>query len=937
MKTTKKKKKTSLLQLGIIIILLVTACVIRDEPEKDKEPQNIPVQSIEFISAVFENDPNPLSFEDNPAPSMNVDIDVTFTLTAKINPGNAANKGIIWHSSNTNIASINDSGNSAVITTKNHGAAVITIMSAGETASGGIASRTLSITVEQPQIIPVQSIDFGPPVIADDPVNIITGTVLHLTAIIKPDNATNKGITWDSNNVKVAAISGSGDTRNITAVGPGTAHITVLSAGMTENGVPAARTLIINVSDPTGEIEVGSITLEPKTLTFTDGGPNQTLTAAILPVDAVNKTLKWGSNNINVAVVESSGGNTAIIKPIAPGTATITVTSAVKNTVYATCSVTVNEIGVSSITLDKKELSLTVGGAGETLTAAVLPANAANKNLQWISGNPAIAEVESSGSNTAIVTPKASGTVTITVKSEANNTALDTCLVNVTGLPVITAPAGWIGSNDRLTVDANGFLRNRQGQEVVLRGINLGGWTLQESWMCPIYGLDQEWANLMTIEEMEKRGWSAAEIQALFDLYQENWITEDDFDWLQNEGINFLRISFWYRNFMSDDKGNWINNDDGSSFVTTNPGFKLLDWAFAQAAKRGMYVCLMMHGAVGGQSTGHGTGTLGKNELYTNPAYEQYTVNLWKAIVNRYKDEPVMAVLDLLGEPNNNSAIYSSTTNNTWEAGSRRSIYETVRIYDRLYRELRPISSDIILDMEAIWWAFTLPDPKLVYSGSPVNPSTLSTNWRDGENVSQTSSTAAQWGGKTVPWVNVMYSMHLYDSTLADVTSQVNGLVGLRNNFKVAVMNGEFNNDSTTAPSGFSNLQHWAYQQYSTNIITWASWTYKIATNGNQGNWSLHSAWRIVVNPMTDSQATIRQRWGSTLRTWMPRASSTEPFVYNTASGQNISGYQQRPDALSFWRTGLNLTISGVWTKSTASGFPVGGILGPITGAAAAK
>jgi len=904
----------------LIIIIFITACKNNEiNSEKNKEPQNIPVQSVEFLSAIFEDGTPPLNFEGINNPAMNVQPDTSFTLTAKVKPDSASNQKIIWNSSNPNAAVISGSGNTAGITVKNpetNPTTTITIMSEGETASGGIASGTLVITIEQPQVVLVQSIDFGPPIIADNPMSLITGESFILTAIITPANAVNKSIIWDSNEPEVAALSGSGDTRQVTAMSAGTALITILSAGMTENGLPASRTLTINVSDPTGEIEVDSITLNPDTLIFTNGNPGQTLTAVVLPNDAADKTLQWGSGNNAVAKVESTGSFTAIVTPTAPGTTTITVRSAVKNTVYATCSVTVNEIGVSAIHLDKKELTLSLGSTGETLTTNIFPDNAANKNLQWTSGNNDIATVVSTGANTAFVTPKAGGTVSITVRgTEANNNVFDTCTVTV--IPS-AAPSGWIGSNDRLTVDTNGYLRNKLGQEVVLRGTNLGGWMLQESWMCPVWGNDLEWAVLNTIEAMESQGFSPQQIQTLFDTYQDNWITEEDFNWLESQGVNFVRISFWYRNFMSDDQGTWINNDDGSSPVTTNPGFKRLDWAFAQAAKRGIYVCLMMHGAVGGQSTGHGTGTLGKNELYTNSAYEQHTVDLWKAITVRYKDEAVIAVYDLLGEPNNNSEQYRPTTNNIWDAGSERAIYETVRIYDRFYREVRAINPEIICDMEAIWWTWALPDPKLVYNGTPVtNPNIL--NSTGGAQIPGTSA-SRQWAGKTTPWTNVMYSMHLYDNNQPDLISQTSALINARTDWKVAVMIGEFNN----CPNDNQSLQTWAYNQYNNNKISWASWAYKVAGH-NQGFWSLHQAAdRQRLNPATASYNQILSSWGPTLRTFQPGT-----LTYT-------QGYQQQ-GMYSFFSAGLNHVVNGVWTKSTVNGFPAGGALGPITAAAAAK
>jgi len=405
---------------------------------------------------------------------------------------------------------------------------------------------------------------------------------------------------------------------------------------------------------------------------------------------------------------------------------------------------------------------------------------------------------------------------------------------------------GWIyrglplTADDTITVNADGYLENRKGEAVVLRGINLGGWLIQESWMCPVYGIDREWALLDTIREMEKRGWSAAEIQELFDTYQDNWLTEDDFNFLKSLKINYVRLPFWYRNFMSDDKGSWIHNDDGSGAETTNPGFKRFDWAIEQAKSRGMYVIPALHGAVGGQAMSHGTGTLRKNELYTNPAYEQYTANLWKAIAKRYKDEPAIAAFDLLGEPNNNDGYEGA---NNWPSGSPRAVHETIRLYDRLYREVRSVSPDRILMFEAVWDMGALPDPAYVHNGP----------------LDQTD----HYSGKTVVWENVLYSMHLYDHSKRNIDKGVNELKNARSVWKVAVIVGEFKND-------VEGLQGYAYKLYNTNKYSWSSWTYKIA-GSNMGSWSLYqSIFKPNVNPMTDSYETIKQKWGETLRTFRP-------------------------------------------------------------------
>jgi aryl-phospho-beta-D-glucosidase BglC (GH1 family) len=449
----------------------------------------------------------------------------------------------------------------------------------------------------------------------------------------------------------------------------------------------------------------------------------------------------------------------------------------------------------------------------------------------------------------------------------------------------------WIGADDALEVDADGYLRNRKGRELVLRGVNLGGWMLQESWMCPVFGRDREWANLDTIRAMEDRGWTAAQIQELFDTYQDNWITVDDFDFFKAQGVNSIRIPFWYRNFMSDEAGAWINNDDGSGADTANPGFRRLDWAITQAKKRGIYVILDMHGVPGGQSMDHSCGTIGKNEVYTNAEYEQITVDLWAAIARRYKDEPAVAAYDLLNEPQNNGGFSGP---NAWAPGSNRAIHETVRLYDRLYREIRAVDPDTIVIMEGIW-SMNLPNPAYVHSGA------INANER--------------YSGKQTAWDrNVMYSMHIYDHGLdtksppsqgGTINYRVYELTEARKKWGVAVHVGEFNND------GQGN-QAVAYQLYNDSKISWNMWTYKIA-GANMGNWSLYqSASKPKANPQTDNFETIKEKWGETLRT------------FNAGTNDPANGYT-RMRMSNMYAEGQSHTISGVFTNSNQSGFPAGG------------
>ena len=48
---------------------------------------------------------------------------------------------------------------------------------------------------------------------------------------------------------------------------------------------------------------------------------------------------------------------------------------------------------------------------------------------------------------------------------------------------------------------------NQNGERLILTGINLGGWLIQEYWMCPVQG-DRDtlqWTNLQTLDTLEER------------------------------------------------------------------------------------------------------------------------------------------------------------------------------------------------------------------------------------------------------------------------------------------------------------------------------------------------------------------------------------------------------------------------------------------------
>lgn len=117
-------------------------------------------------------------------------------------------------------------------------------------------------------------------------------------------------------------------------------------------------------------------------------------------------------------------------------------TAAAGTTVTIVVSKGAETILPTGVTLNKTSGTLLIGGTLQ-LSATVAPSNASNTNVTWVSGNPAIAEVSSSG----LVTAKAPGTATITVKTAAGSKSAS-CTITV------TAPTMSSFSNLTLDVDA---------------------------------------------------------------------------------------------------------------------------------------------------------------------------------------------------------------------------------------------------------------------------------------------------------------------------------------------------------------------------------------------------------------------------------------------------------------------------------------------------
>lgn len=349
---------------------------------------------------------------------------------------------------------------------------------------------------------------------------------------------------------------------------------------------------------------------------------------------------------------------------------------------------------------------------------------------------------------------------------------------------------------------------NQNGEEVQLKGVNLGAWMIWEDWLCPYEGsLD----HYTVLTELEDRFGSEGAYE-LFNTYMDNWITEYDLDEIKRLGFNAVRVPFWYRNFYYDDKGTKILDKDG------NWDFSRLEWVVSECAEREIYVILDMHGAVGYQSDAPHNGKGDSCGLYEDTEqgekYRELTDELWTAIATLFKDEPAVAMYDLLNEPmcDVEASEIERRRNNEF-------------IYTRLYDTVRAVDESHIITMEAIWTAIALPHAFMK------------------------------------SWNNVVYQVHFYNDSnfIFNFLSFFIKAVF----FDVPMMMGEFfPHGDTTWGNCFNTMNRLNY--------SWFLWTYKATGHGMwNSDWCLRGSKNgfARANIYTDSFEEIARKWGECLRT----------------------------------------------------------------------
>lgn len=148
----------------------------------------------------------------------------TKTIKASIAPAGAADRTLTWKSSNQEVASVDEKG---VVTAVKPGSATITATVDGKSGNCDVTVLAKAIKAESVRL-------------SETELSLSVGETKTLTATVDPDNASNKNISWKSDNESVATVDQDG---NVTAIGSGTAKVTVTTE---DGGLTAA--CVVNVT-----------------------------------------------------------------------------------------------------------------------------------------------------------------------------------------------------------------------------------------------------------------------------------------------------------------------------------------------------------------------------------------------------------------------------------------------------------------------------------------------------------------------------------------------------------------------------------------------------------------------------------------------------------------------------------------------------------------
>jgi uncharacterized protein YjdB len=359
------------------LFMVLLSALIAGCSDDDDEPEVIPVTSVQLDKSQVE-----------------LQVNETYVFKVTYLPATADKPVYEWSSGNSEVATVSGQGEVTAISV---GEAVIkvTATSLGKTLTASCTVKVLPISVSGITLNKTS-------------LELLPGAEETLTYTITPETATNKEVEWSSLNPEVATV----ENGLVKAISVGE---TTIEVSTKDGQMKAACSVKVNPIAVTG-IELSKTLLELLV------GAEETLTYTIEPETASDKEVDWESLDPDIATVENG-----TVKGVSPGETTIEVSSK-DGQAKTTCTVKVNPVAVTGITLDQSEVEL-INGSSIQLNATITPENATDQKVNWSSSNSSVASV-SQGRVTALSVGE---TIITATSSDGNYTA--SCTVTVIPVP----------------------------------------------------------------------------------------------------------------------------------------------------------------------------------------------------------------------------------------------------------------------------------------------------------------------------------------------------------------------------------------------------------------------------------------------------------------------------------------------------------------------
>lgn len=256
-------------------------------------------------------------------------------------------------------------------------------------------------------------------------------------------------------------------------------------------------------------------------------------------------------------------------------------------------------------------------------------------------------------------------------------------------------------AQDLLQTNGKAIINSTTGDTVILRGMGLGGWMLQEGYMLQTASFaNAQFKIKQHIEDLI----GTAGMELFYEKWLENHVRKADIDSLAAWGFNSVRLPMHYNLFTLPIEDEPVAG--GNTWL--DKGFVMTDSLISWCKQNNMWVILDLHAAPGGQGYDVGISDYDdtKPSLWESTENQDKTVALWKKLAERYADEPTIAGYDLINEVN-------------WDLPGGVLLRN---LYGEITDSIRTVDNDHIIFIEGNWFAndftgLTPPwDDNLVYS-----------------------------------------------------------------------------------------------------------------------------------------------------------------------------------------------------------------------------